>query len=143
MDRLPTIDGEGVIQLFKELSANFQTNLSHTQLKMLVENTLGINGETPTDIRQQLSTVIGDFLFKCPVIKMADSLSEWPNVTVHMYYFTERSGNWPEWIGSSHFEEVQFVFGYPLRYPHMYSVKQQEFTRRLIKTWTEFARNGY
>lgn len=103
------------------------------------------DSNTSLAIRNQLSTLIGDFLFKCPVIKFANALTQWQNqnITVYMYYFTERSGLLPQWIGSSHFEEVQFVFGLPLRYQNLYSKKQIEFSRRIIKTWTHFAKTGY
>lgn len=141
LEALPQIDRNGIKQLFLEFGSGFQ-NLSDKQIETMIE-TFGINGDNPSDIRQQLTAIIGDFLFKCPVLKFADSLSEWSNVTLYMYYFTESSGHLPKWVGSSHFEEVQFVFGLPYRYPHKYSTKQKEFTKRLIKTWTHFARNGY
>ena len=141
LEKLPDVNKTSLYRLLYEFSSDYH-NLSATQIEHLLESTLGIDGETPEEIREQLSTLIGDFLFKCPIIKFAESLMDWPNVTVFMYYFTERSGLLPEWIGSSHFEEVQFVFGLPLRYPDQYSAKQLIFTERLIKTWTHFARTG-
>lgn len=141
LNELPAVNKTSLYRLLYQYSSGYH-NLSVTQIEKLFETTLGINGETPEELREQFSTLIGDFLFKCPVIKFAESLSDWPNVTVFMYFFTERSGLLPEWIGSSHFEEVQFVFGLPFRHRDRYSAKQQEFSERLIKTWTHFARNG-
>ncbi|XP_054154588.1 cholinesterase-like [Oppia nitens] len=160
LDTVPDIRRETVSRLLADMSSGVR-NLSDYQLDSLVDRIVGTDGSlSPEQLRHRIAEVIGDFLFKGPVIKFADSLSDWPNITVYMYYFTQRSGLLPEWIGSSHFEECQYVFGLPLRYPQMYGLSTDDstttttttattvdehraFSRRLIETWSHFAKTGH
>ncbi|CAG2101328.1 unnamed protein product [Medioppia subpectinata] len=143
LDTDPNITAADVRQILREMA----TGLPEVSDRMLdqiigITPTTGVN-ISAVELRHRLTTIIGDFLFKCPVVVFADALQEWPNGTdVYMYYFTQRSGRLPEWVGSSHFEEVQYVFGLPLRYPNDYDVEHRVFSLQLIKTWTHFATTG-
>ena len=50
-------------------------------------------------------------------------------------------------MGSTHLDEVQFVFGLPLRqegdrFPFNYTQEERDFSRRIIDSWTMFAKTG-
>jgi len=45
-------------------------------------------------------------------------------------------------MGVLHFDEVPFVFGAPLRYSELYTPEEVELSKRIIQTWTTFAKQG-
>lgn len=89
--------------------------------------------------------IIGDSGFVCPAVVLSEMLSEF-NVSVYHYLMKGRpeSSNWNSWMGSTHLDEVQFVFGVPLREEHSKQFNQDEkdFSRRIIDSWTSFAKTG-
>lgn len=56
--------------------------------------------------------------------------------------FNQSESHYPPWIGSAHWLEMDFVFGIPLQEPHRFSKEEQEFSTRMIQSWTHFARTG-
>ena len=39
-------------------------------------------------------------------------------------------------------DEVEFVFGLPIRYPERYTTEEIAFSKQIIHTWTTFAKTG-
>ncbi|XP_074599285.1 acetylcholinesterase-like isoform X2 [Brevipalpus obovatus] len=97
----------------------------------------------PAKTRQMLSDFIGDSTFTCPLTFFAQLFQKNEN-RAYFYIFDHHPSNspWPEWMGILHFDEVQFIFGVPLRYPHLYTPQEVEFSKRLMRTWVSFAKNG-
>jgi acetylcholinesterase/cholinesterase len=62
-----------------------------------------------------------------------------------MYIFTQRAHNsvWGKWMGVTHHDELNFVFGVPLRYPNMFDGNDINLSKRIIKTWAHFAKTGF
>lgn len=87
--------------------------------------------------------IIGDSGFVCPAVLFSEILSEY-NVTVYHYLMNGRPSNsqWNQWMGTTHLDEVAFVFGSPLKYPHQYTADEVAFSRNLIDIWTTFAKTG-
>lgn len=87
--------------------------------------------------------IIGDSGFVCPAVVFSELLSEY-NVTVYHYLMNGRPSNsqWNAWMGTTHLDEVPFIFGSPLRYPHQYTTDEVTFSRNLIDIWTHFAKTG-
>jgi carboxylesterase type B len=89
--------------------------------------------------------IIGDSGFVCPAVVLSEVFSEF-NVSVYHYLMKGRpeSSNWNPWMGSTHLDEVQFVFGLPLRQDSWtkYTDNERDFSRRIIDSWTTFAKTG-
>ncbi|XP_054163854.1 acetylcholinesterase-like [Oppia nitens] len=103
----------------------------------------GNETDTPENWARKIASVFGDIMFICPTLSFADKFSAL-NSTVYMYIFTHRAHNsvWGKWMGVTHHDELNYVFGVPLRYPNMFDGQDINFSKRLIKTWTQFAKTG-
>ncbi len=99
--------------------------------------------DSPLNNIRRLAGVLGDYLLVCPTIFLADEMIA-RNKTVYMYLFDHRpkSSKFNEWMGVIHYEEVPFVFGYPLRKPKLYNEQDIEFSKRIMKIWSHFAKYG-
>lgn len=88
-------------------------------------------------------THVGEFLVTCPMIFAADDYSR-NNFSVFFYQFVHQPKNsaWSKWVGSAHYDEVQFMFGLPLAQPRFYSRDEVKLSKRMIQAWTSFARTG-
>ncbi|CAL1265269.1 unnamed protein product [Larinioides sclopetarius] len=95
-------------------------------------------------IRRQVYTAYGDANILCPTVYFAESYAE-RNNNVFYYFFTHVPSNtpWAEWMGVAHFEEVQFVFGRPVRVPKEYSEKEIWLSKQVMKLWANFAKEGH
>lgn len=93
-------------------------------------------------IPRQLFVFLSDLIFKGPVLKFAQHLSETTESNIYLYQFREKLDNYPSWIGCSHWNEMDFVFGMPLLYPQRFSKAKRDMSVRFIKTWSHFARTG-
>lgn len=127
----------------------FVRNLFHffpSNLASLVFNTFLSLDEKPTSnqIRKTLSNFIADSSFVCPAIIFAQLFEETGKRKSYFYEFDHRPSNspWPEWMGVLHFDEVPFVFGAPLRYSELYTPEEVELSKRIMQTWTTFAKQG-
>ena len=131
-------------QMFINLLKN-KTQINEVLLKFIANNL--INGpatDSPQNNLQRLIDAFGNAVMNCPTIFLADELVA-KNKTVYMYLYDHRpkSSQYGEWLGTVHYTEVPFVFGYPLRRPDLFSRVDMEFSKRLMKTWTHFAKTGY
>lgn len=80
----------------------------------------------------------------CPSKILSEELGR-INIKSYMYQFSHWSPSsiWPQWIGTPHTEELNYVFGVPLRYPEKYMPEDIELSKRMIKTWINFAKDGH
>ncbi|XP_070577224.1 acetylcholinesterase-like [Ptychodera flava] len=99
------------------------------------------NGEK---LRDAFEDIHGDFDIKCPAIEYTRSYSSSDRTTVYVYHFTHRSSmsTWPEWMGCVHGDEVEFVFGVPLRPRSNYTEEEKNLSRVMMRYWANFARTG-
>lgn len=102
---------------------------------------------TTMDKRAEFGRTIGslitDIIFLCPSRSLAKTLAEsGRNVYFYLYGHRASTSQYHDWIGVTHHDEVEFVFGRPLRMADVYSGHDIEMSQRLIKTWTHFARTG-
>ncbi|GBN96406.1 Acetylcholinesterase-1 [Araneus ventricosus] len=95
-------------------------------------------------IRKQVHTAFGDTSLLCPTVYFAESYAT-RNNDVYFYFFTHRPTNtpWAEWMGVAHFEEVQFVFGRPVRVPEDYNTAEVSLSAQVMKMWANFAKDGH
>ena len=60
----------------------------------------------------------------------------------YLFSWQPSRDDWPVWSGVKQGDEIQFVFGEPLAEPQEYLIEEKEFSKQLMKIWTEFAQNG-
>jgi acetylcholinesterase/cholinesterase len=130
-------------EYFVKLSTN-RSDFSEKTASFAAEGFIrGPEIDSPLNNIRRLAGVLGDFLVVCPTIFLADEMIA-RNKTVYMYFFDHRpkSSKFDEWLGVVHYEEVPFVFGYPLRKPKLYNEQDIEFSKRIMKIWSHFAKYG-
>nr|ANH21150.1 acetylcholinesterase 2a [Meloidogyne incognita] len=107
----------------------------------------------PTEKQEQrwrdgVARFLGDYFFTCDSIEFADIVSDELYGSVYSFYFTRRSSAnpWPQWMGAMHGYEIEYVFGLPLRSPHLYDPSELEleisFSTKIMEFWGHFARTG-
>ncbi|KAF8763226.1 Acetylcholinesterase-1 like protein [Argiope bruennichi] len=94
-------------------------------------------------LKRQVYTASGDTSLLCTNLYFAESYAD-RNNDVYYYFFTHRPSNtpWAYWMGVAHFEDVQFVFGRPIRKPYLYEPIEVELSKKMIEIWANFAKNG-
>lgn len=99
--------------------------------------------DTTQNLIKRLYQVLGDLAFICPVNSLVEGLTE-RGKNVYQYVFDYRSSAspWGTWMGVTHGDEYIFTFGHPIRYPSRYSRQDIEMSRRMVHTWTHFAKYG-
>lgn len=88
-----------------------------------------------------MGDILGDYLITCSSVFQADHHSLAGN-RVYFYLFDYRSASSPraEWMGVSHFDEVQYVFGNPF-YKNL-TEYEEELSKDIMDMWTSFAKTG-
>ncbi|XP_077564863.1 acetylcholinesterase-1-like [Haemaphysalis longicornis] len=91
----------------------------------------------------RLSDAVGDFSLICPSQLFAEAYARRKN-NVYFYIFNHRPSFsvYQKWTGVAHGDELGFVFGFPLLYPHQSSDDEKILSRRMIRIWSTFARTG-
>ena len=92
-----------------------------------------------------LDMAVGDCHFVCHVNYFANMYSR-AGLNTYYYYFTERysSNPWPRWMGVLHADEINFVFGDPLK-PELqanYTSDERRLSLKLMALWSNFAKTG-
>ncbi|KAK8783034.1 hypothetical protein V5799_015625 [Amblyomma americanum] len=97
-------------------------------------------------LRSELGNAIGDAFLRCPEVFFGEKLSKNGS---HVYYYNmvHRSATTKRldsWLGMTHFEDVQYVFGMPLRDcpAGRYSQADREFSRQVMNIWATFSKTG-
>lgn len=96
--------------------------------------------------RNALVKASGDYLFLCPVARVARRMAE-VGSPVFAYSFTHRPSfiSAPDWIGVPHCAELPYMFGDPLSMAGdnlTYSEAEMVLSQRVMQYWTEFIRTG-
>ncbi|KAK8776548.1 hypothetical protein V5799_030109 [Amblyomma americanum] len=114
-------------------------------IDQITEHYLGSMTErsAPEDVFAALVSAGGNFLFNCPALFFADSFSG-KHGALLAYKFDHRalSAPWPQEFESTHSDEIQFVFGVPLRQPEMYSREDVLISEEMMLAWASFAHTG-
>jgi carboxylesterase type B len=93
---------------------------------------------------QKFNKIIGDFIFSCPSIKLANKYSEInPNKTF-FYKFNKRSfaNPWPKWTGVMHGYEIEYIFGMPFLNYDKFGNDDRLVSKRMMNYWANFAKFG-
>ncbi|KAG9466039.1 hypothetical protein GDO78_017324 [Eleutherodactylus coqui] len=93
--------------------------------------------------RKALEQILKDNYFTCPSKYFAKFAANAKN-NLYVYEYDHRPSceELPEWMGVTHGAELRILFGKPLVLTQTYSNQEQDFSRRLMKLWINFAREG-
>ncbi|XP_023235246.1 acetylcholinesterase-like [Centruroides sculpturatus] len=118
--------------------------LKGERLDRLFEEYLGNVSETDSStILQQFIKALGDGVFSCPILHLAEKLSRYNRKVFHYTFnHTRFQSEAKEWVGVIHFEDVYFVFGMPFVRRENFTAEEVRFSRRIIELWTSFAKTG-
>ncbi|XP_072039265.1 acetylcholinesterase-like [Amphiura filiformis] len=89
----------------------------------------------PTDVVARAHAMAGDQVYRYEMTHVP---------TVSLWSTLNQTIN-PDWLGSGHIEEVQFVFGIPftrVKKRMGLSGPEKEFSVKMMRFWTEFAKTG-
>lgn len=97
----------------------------------------------PVKNRDNLARLHGDAMFVCPIHAFLQKFSQ-RGAKTFLYWFDHRSSvnPWPEWMGTMHGYEIEFVFGLPLNASLGYTKTEINMTKKIMKHWANFARTG-
>uniref|UniRef100_A0A182J9S0 Carboxylesterase type B domain-containing protein n=1 Tax=Anopheles atroparvus TaxID=41427 RepID=A0A182J9S0_ANOAO len=135
-----TVTREEFLQAVREL--NPYVNGAARQA-IVFEYTDWTEPDNPNSNRDALDKMVGDYHFTCNVNEFAQRYAEEGN-NVYMYLYTHRSkGNpWPRWTGVMHGDEINYVFGEPLNPSLGYTDDEKDFSRKIMRYWSNFAKTG-
>uniref|UniRef100_A0A182P2K3 Acetylcholinesterase n=2 Tax=Pyretophorus TaxID=44537 RepID=A0A182P2K3_9DIPT len=135
-----TVSREEFLQAVREL--NPYVNGAARQA-IVFEYTDWTEPDNPNSNRDALDKMVGDYHFTCNVNEFAQRYAEEGN-NVYMYLYTHRSkGNpWPRWTGVMHGDEINYVFGEPLNPTLGYTEDEKDFSRKIMRYWSNFAKTG-
>lgn len=88
-----------------------------------------------------VSESIGDYLITCNTVFHSEFHSVRKN-PVYFYKFTHRPSDTPlaEWMGTTHFDEIEFVFGNPLH--GNFTEEEEIMSHRIMDRWLAFIKTG-
>ncbi|XP_012868195.1 PREDICTED: acylcarnitine hydrolase-like [Dipodomys ordii] len=119
-------------------------NLPAECAHLLMEEYMG-DTEDPQTLQAQFQDMMGDFMFVMPALQVAHfQRSQAP---VYFYEFQHPHGLFkdlkPPHVRADHAEEVDFVFGSSLYGSSPdFSEEEELLSRKMMKYWANFARNG-
>ncbi|KAH9369245.1 hypothetical protein HPB48_003089 [Haemaphysalis longicornis] len=101
------------------------------------------SSDRPGSVRKAMAEALGDIFVNCPAVFVAESYGDRP-MKAFFYKFSYRPtfSRWPTWFGSTHFDDVPFLFGVPLRHPDRFSYKDLTVSRIMVNSLTSFVKTG-
>uniref|UniRef100_A0AAU7E3W1 Carboxylic ester hydrolase n=1 Tax=Cupiennius salei TaxID=6928 RepID=A0AAU7E3W1_CUPSA len=100
-----------------------------------------IENGTSDKYTKAISESIGDYMITCNAIFHSEFHSI-RNNPVYFYKFSHRSSETPlaNWMGTTHFDEIEFVFGNPLH--GNFTEEEEAMSHRIMSRWLAFAKTG-
>ncbi|XP_064477482.1 para-nitrobenzyl esterase-like [Ornithodoros turicata] len=97
-------------------------------------------------LRKVAVDILGDVFYNCPMEFFADR-SCVGGAEVHRVVVAPQPEDWGEWDRivnqATHFDDVPYVFGFPFtRDPDDADYTDQQFSKKIIRMWTDFAKFG-
>lgn len=88
--------------------------------------------------------IIGDIIFACPTINLANKYSEKNPEKTFFYKFNKRANSnpWPKWAGVMHGYELEYLFGMPWLNKEQFDYDDRVLSRKMINFWANFAKYG-
>ncbi|GBO09671.1 Acetylcholinesterase-1 [Araneus ventricosus] len=101
------------------------------------------DGERSRQYEYAVADALGDYVLVCPTVYYAAIHAQYGK-SVYYYDFQHRPQNsvWADWMGTTHFDEVDFVFGGPFKSPSQYPTEERALSKLMIEHWTNFVKYG-
>lgn len=97
-----------------------------------------------TDHVAALGSMMGDYHFVCPVNSFARQWADkGPDVFVYRFRHRTESSPYPEWVGVTHADDVDYTFGWPLTDRKRFTNVERKLSRAWINYLVSFARTGF
>ncbi|XP_060041372.1 cocaine esterase isoform X2 [Erinaceus europaeus] len=111
---------------------------------LLMEEYMG-DSEDPHTLRVQYHEMMGDYIFVIPALQVAKS--QCSHAPVYFYEFQHRPSFFkdikPPHVKADHGDELVFVFGaYTWTAKMKITEEEEQLSRKMMKYWANFARNG-
>jgi acetylcholinesterase len=90
---------------------------------------------------ESLDDAVGEYHFVAPVRNFADFYAN-QRQEVYFYHYSHVSSirTFPPWFGSSHNDELPYVFGAPLNPQNNYTSNEVTLSKKMLKYWSNFAK---
>ncbi|XP_033013174.1 fatty acyl-CoA hydrolase precursor, medium chain-like [Lacerta agilis] len=140
------IDKETIIAVFHQITASMK--LPPEYLQMALDEYLG-NTKDRVKLRDRFLDMMGDMVFVAPAVQIARYHRD-SGAPVYFYEFQCRRSaakhTKPDFVKADHGDEIVFVFGIPFLGSEsaglMATEAEKELSRKMMKYWSNFARNG-
>ncbi|CAH1800630.1 unnamed protein product, partial [Owenia fusiformis] len=133
------------IQMYRDNMKRMNWYLSPSTQDSIIAEYLPTNTSVGNANRDAVQAASGDRDFVCPTINIgkAFSGSDMGN-TVYMYYLTYRASTevWPEYFGTIHGADIQWIFGLPLNKSLSYTKEEVALSKDMMDYWSNFAKTG-
>ena len=103
-----------------------------------------LNMNSPKLAWEKYNKILGDFIFSCPSIKLANKFSEINPDKTFFYKFNKRhmANPWPKWTGVMHGYEIPYIFGLPWLDSESYDDGDRLISNKTMNYWANFAKYG-
>ncbi|KAL1437993.1 hypothetical protein MTO96_048450 [Rhipicephalus appendiculatus] len=99
-----------------------------------------LDADSPVTTYQQ---AVGDVLDACPMSELAEQLQAWQNrVYVYVLGYKPSYSRWKDQNETVHFEDVELVFGVPLKHGVSSTDEDKRWSRTMMDLWATFAHKG-
>ena len=131
---------------------NFVRSESHRLHGVSVQNVTeyylkNVNTSDSEAIKFKIWDFFGDIFIKCPTYLFAKTYAKKSTDKTNVYFYewthTKGTAEQEKETGVPHASDVVFVFGLDLLTPNSVSKENFEFTKNVVKYWTDFAKYGY
>ncbi|GFS78517.1 acetylcholinesterase-1 [Nephila pilipes] len=126
----------------RQVTATIFNVLKQKKVKDIADLYIGsIQNGTSDKFRDAMALSLGDYFVTCCVLYQAEFCSL-KRSSVYFYVFSRRPSSTllPQWMGITHYDEVQYVFGNPLF--KNFTPEEERLSRRLMARWVAFAKTG-
>ncbi|XP_049275291.1 uncharacterized protein LOC119404292 [Rhipicephalus sanguineus] len=97
----------------------------------------------PTADDESYQEAVGDVLEACPMTQLAEQLHASKNrVYAYVLGYRPMYSSWTDETEAVHFDDMELVFGVPLRPGSPSSQLDKQWSRTMIHVWSTFARTG-
>ncbi|XP_075732142.1 acetylcholinesterase-like [Rhipicephalus microplus] len=97
----------------------------------------------PTADEDSYQEAVGDVLEACPMSRLAEQLHASKNrVYAYVLGYRPMYSSWTDETEAVHFDDMELVFGVPLRPGSPSSQMDKQWSRTMIHVWSTFARTG-
>ena len=106
----------------------------------------GTNVNNSTQVKRKLWEFAGDLTIKCPTYHFAKGYSRHSSADTNVYFYelthTAYKNRYGIDHGVHHTADLELVLGHPLLFPNTTSEESIEFSKEVMKLFTDFAKTG-